>query len=218
VVAQLEACLLDAYQTILYTDFAPYSDELPRLAGVPADRFYAAYARVAPLVTTGRHTRRQAFAETLTMCGIVPRPELTRELAARARELLLAAGQRYDDVLPFLRFAREHQIKVAIVSNCDENTRALLAELKVTTLVDALALSCEIHAAKPDKKIYQVALHKLGVRPANALFVDDNALFCAAAAELGCTPVRIARNGDPEPVLGLTTVRSLSEVEPLLLG
>jgi putative hydrolase of the HAD superfamily len=104
------------------------------------------------------------------------------------------------------------------VSNCDENTRALLAELKVTTLVDALALSCEIHSAKPDKKIYQVALHKLGVKPENALFVDDNAQFCAGATALGCTAVRIARNGEPEPVPGLTTVRSLAEVEPMLLA
>jgi HAD superfamily hydrolase (TIGR01509 family) len=215
---RVEACLLDAYETILHTDFAPYTDELPRLAEVPAAQFYAAYRRVAPLVTTGQHTRRQAFAETLKLCGIVPRPEVTRQLAVRARELLLAAGQLYDDVLPFLRFAREHGIKVAIVSNCDENTRALLAELQVTSLVDALALSCEVHAVKPQDKIYKVALHKLGVRPAQALFVDDNAEFCAGATRVGCGAVRIARNGEPAPVPGLTTVRSLAELEPLLLA
>jgi HAD superfamily hydrolase (TIGR01509 family) len=214
--ARVEACLLDAYETILHTDFAPYADELPRLAGVPAAQFYAAYRRVAPLVTTGQHTRRQAFAETLKLCGIVPQPEVTRQLAARARELLLAVGKLYDDVLPFLRFAREQGIKVAIVSNCDENTRALLAELQVTSLVNALALSCEVHAAKPNEKIYKVALHKLGVQPADALFVDDNAEFCAGAVKLGCRAVRIARNGQPEPVPGLLTVHSLAAVEPLL--
>src|ERR1700753_2537691 len=97
--ARYEACLLDAYQTILHTDFAPYAGVLPALAGVPAEQVYAAYARVAALVTVGATPRRQACAETLTLCGVVPRPELTRELAARAHELLLAAGQRYDDVL-----------------------------------------------------------------------------------------------------------------------
>lgn len=215
--ARVEAVLLDAYETILHTDFAPYADELPRLAGVPAAQFYAAYRRVAPLVTTGQHTRRQAFAETLKLCGIVPRPEVTRQLASRARELLLAAGERYDDVLPFLRFAREHGIKVAIVSNCDENTRALLAELQVTSLVSALALSCEVHAVKPNEKIYKVALHKLGVQPARALFVDDNAEFCAGATRLGCAAIRIARDRQPEPLPCLPTVRSLAEVQPLLL-
>lgn len=215
--ARVEAVLLDAYETILHTDFAPYSGELPRLAGVPAAQFYAAYQRVAPLVTTGQHTRRQAFAETLKLCGIVPRPEVTRQLAIRARELLLLAGQLYDDVLPFLRFAREHGIKVAVVSNCDENTRALLAELQVTSLVSALALSCEVHAVKPHDKIYRVALHKLGVRPASALFVDDNAEFCAGATRLGCAAVRIARDREPSPLPGLATIRSLTEIKPLLL-
>jgi putative hydrolase of the HAD superfamily len=216
--ARFEACLLDAYQTIMHTDFAPYAGELPRLAGVPAEQFYAAYARVAPLVTTGQHTRRQAFAETLTMCGVVPRPELTRELAARARELLLAAGQLYDDVLPFLRAARAHGVKVAIVSNCDENTRELLTKLGVTPLAGALALSCEVRAAKPAPKIYRTALRQLRVLPETALFVDDSARFCAGAEALGLTPVRIARGAAPEPVPGLATVHGLGEIERLLWG
>jgi HAD superfamily hydrolase (TIGR01509 family) len=211
-----EVCLLDAYQTILHTDFAPYAGELPRLADVPAQELYAAYARVAPLVTVGRTTVAQAFAEALEMCGVVPRPELTRELAAKSRELLLKAGRLYDDVLPFLRSARAHGVKVAIVSNCDENTRDLLDELGVTPLADALVLSCEVHAAKPAAKIYTAALHRLRARPEAALFVDDNGRFCAAAQELGLTAVRIARGAEAAPVDGLTTVRSLDEVQPLL--
>jgi HAD superfamily hydrolase (TIGR01509 family) len=214
--ARFEACLLDAYQTILHTDFTPYAGVLPALAGVPAEQFYAAYARVAPLVTTGENTRRQAFAETLTLCGLVPRPELTRELAVKARELLLSAGQLYDDVLPFLRAARAHGVKVAIVSNCDENTRDLLTQLGVTPLVDALSLSCEVRSAKPNPKIYRVALRRLRVRPEAALFVDDSARFCAGAGALGLSAVRIARGEVPAPVPGLTTVRGLAEVAPLL--
>jgi HAD superfamily hydrolase (TIGR01509 family) len=213
-----EVCLLDAYQTILHTDFAPHADELPRLAGVPAEQLYAAWAQVAPLVTVGRNTVAQGFAEVLELCGVVPRPELTRELAAKSRELLLKAGRRYDDVLPFLRSAREHGVKVAIVSNCDEHTRDLLTELGITALADALVLSCEVHAAKPTAKIYTAALHQLGARAQDAVFVDDNARFCAAAQELGIAARRITRDGEVTPVAGLTTVRTLAEVEPLLWG
>jgi HAD superfamily hydrolase (TIGR01509 family) len=216
--ARFEALLLDAYQTIMHTDFRPYAGVLPTLAGVPAEQFYAAYARVAPLVTTGENTRRQAFAETLTMCGVVPRPELTRQLAVRARELLLSAGQLYDDVLPFLRSARAHGVKVAIVSNCDENTRDLLGQLGVTPLVDELVLSCEVRSAKPSPKIYKVALRRLRVKPGAALFVDDSARFCAAAQARGVSAVRIARGAEPEPVPGLVTVRGLAAVGPLLWG
>jgi putative hydrolase of the HAD superfamily len=208
--------LLDAYQTLLYTDFGSYGDELPRLAGVPAESLFRSYARVAPLVTVGKTTVAQAFGEVLEMNGIVPRPELERALAAKHREALLKAGHLYDDVLPFLRSARAAGVKTAIVSNCDENLRALLTELGVTPLVDAFALSCEVHAAKPDKKIYAAALHRLRVRPGQAVFVDDNAGFCAGAQTVGLTALRIARGAEVTPVPGLTTIRSLTELEPQL--
>jgi HAD superfamily hydrolase (TIGR01509 family) len=214
--AQLEALLLDAYQTILYTDFRPYVRELPRIAGVPAESFYAAYAQISPLVTVGKTTVAQAFGEALTMCGVVPRPELERELADKSRDLLLKAGVLYDDVLPFLHGARMSGLKVAIVSNCDENTRDLLDELGITPLVDTLILSCEAHSAKPDTKIYTAALDALGAAPEAALFVDDNASFCAAATELGIAAVRITRGKPQPPIPGLTTIRTLPELEPLL--
>lgn len=214
--AQLEALLVDAYQTILHTDFRPYAQELPRLAGVPAETFYSAYAQIAPLVTVGQATVPQAFGEVLTMCGIVPRPELERELAAKSRELLLKAGELYDDVFPFLHDARDRGLKIAIVSNCDENTRDLLDELGITPLVDTLILSCEVHSAKPDSKIYTAALDALGVAPEAALFIDDNARFCEAAQELGIAAARIVRGEPRAEVPDLTTVRSLTELEPLL--
>jgi putative hydrolase of the HAD superfamily len=210
------AFLLDAYQTILHTHFGSFASELPGLAGVPAEALFPAYARVAPLVTVGKTTVAQAFGEVLEMNGIVPRPELERALAAEYRAALLRAGRLYDDVLPFLRSVRAAGVKTAIVSNCDENLRALLTELGVTPLVDAFALSCEVHAAKPDKKIYAAALHQLRVRPHDAVFVDDNATFCAGAQKVGLTALRIARAGDIAPVPGLTTIRSLAELEPFL--
>ncbi len=213
-----EVCLLDAYQTILRTDFRPYAGELPRLANVPPESLFAAFARIAPLVTVGKNTLPQAYAEVLEMCGVVPRPQLTRQLAAKSRELLLLAGHLYDDVLPFLHAARAHGVKVAIVSNCDENLRPLLAKFGVTPLVDALVLSCEVHAAKPSATIYTAALHKLRASPAAALFVDDNAEFCAAAQRLGLAATRIARGRQPEPVPGLATVGSLDEVAAQLWG
>lgn len=215
--ARPQACLLDAYQTILHTDFGSYGDELPRLAGLPAEVLFSSYARVSPLVTVGKATVAEAFGEVLEMNGIVPRPELERTLAAKHREALLKAGQLYDDVLPFLHSARAAGIKIAIVSNCDENLRALLTELGVTPLVDAFALSCEVHAAKPEKQIYAAALHRLRLRPEQAVFVDDNASFCAGAQTLGLTALRIAHAGEVTPVPGLTTIRSLAELEPLLL-
>jgi putative hydrolase of the HAD superfamily len=211
-VGRFDACLVDAYNTIVYTDYAPYRDELPALAGLPADVLYGEFRRLGPAVGTGRMTLAQAFAAILQAGGAEPRPGLVRALTARTRELLLTTARLYDDALPFLRELRSLGVKVAIVSNCDENTRPLLAASGVAALADALILSCEVGAEKPQAAIYQQALDRLGVPAGGALFIDDNAAFCAGAEELGISALRIVRGqaGGHPPGDGVVT--SLTEV------
>ena len=210
--AGFEACLIDAYGTIVHTDFGAHRAELPDMAGIPADAMYAEFGRLGPALTVGQLSMAEAFEQILRACGVEPAPGLVRALTDRSRELVLAAGRLYDDVLPFLRTLRSLGVKTAIVSNCDENTRPLLASLGVAALVDALVLSFEVGAAKPEAKIYRRALDRLGVAADDTVFVDDNADFCAAAADLGISAVQIVRSGSD----GQAGVRSLREVEPII--
>src|SRR5271165_7018463 len=110
-------------------------------------------------------------------------------------------------------------IKIAVVSNCDENTRDLLVELGVAALADALVLSCEVGAAKPAQAIFHRALDQLGVAAEAAVFVDDQPRYCAGAAVLGMSAVQILRGGsDGRVVWDGEVVRSLREVEAMLLA
>jgi putative hydrolase of the HAD superfamily len=194
------------------TDFSGHRAELPVLAGIPADAMYAEFGRLAPALTVGELSMAEAFERVLRACGVEPRPDLVHALTDRSRDLVLGAGRLYDDVLPFLRTLRSLGVKTAIVSNCDENTRPLLASLGVAALVDALVLSYEIGAAKPEPKIYLRALDQLNVAAGDALFIDDNADFCAAAAALGISAVQIMRSGTDDPA----GVRSLREAEAMI--
>ena len=45
--AGFEACLIDAYGTIVHTDFSAQRAELPVMAGIPADVMYAEFGRLA---------------------------------------------------------------------------------------------------------------------------------------------------------------------------
>jgi putative hydrolase of the HAD superfamily len=218
--ARLDACLLDAYDTIVYTDFSAHRNELPKLAGISADALYREFGRLAPELSVGEISITEAYAEILRACGVEPRPDLVRAMADKSRELLLLSGHLYDDVLPFLRTLRSRGIKTAIVSNCNENTRDLLVELGVAALADVLALSNEVGAVKPAAQIYQYALDKLGVAAESALFVDNNATFCAGAAALGIRAVQIVRkpreDDEAEGAHWAEVVRSLTELEARL--
>jgi len=215
--ARLDACLLDAYDTIVHTDFSAHRNELPKLAGISADAMFREFGRLAPALSVGEISITEAYGKILRACGVEPRPDLVHAMADKSRELLLLSGRLYDDVLPFLRTLKSRDIKIAIVSNCDENTRDLLVELGVAALADALVLSNEVGAVKPTAQIYQYALDQLDVGPGAALFVDNNATYCAGAAALGIQAVQIVRKArEAESVEGTTVVRSLSELEVLL--
>jgi putative hydrolase of the HAD superfamily len=188
------------------------------MAGVTADAWSDAYAKLWAAVQTGRFSKTEAFAQTLRELGEQPSADLVRALVDRDRELAFASARLYDDAVPFLERLRSAGLKIAIVSNCSEHTRPLLTRLGVIELADAVILSCEVGAAKPSAEIYLLALGQLGLDATAAVFVDDQASYCAGAAALGITAVQIVR-GEPDgsvPAAGTAVARSLAEVETML--
>jgi putative hydrolase of the HAD superfamily len=228
--ARPEACLLDAYDTIVRCDFSRLRSELPALAGVDADAWNAEYGRMEYALNTGQLSKAEGYARALLACGAEPRADLVRQIVDRDRELILATARLFEDVIPFLDELRSRGVAIAIVSNCSEHTRAVLLELGVTARADVVVLSCEVGVAKPSAGIFEHALDRLGVDPGAALFVDDQPGFCAGAAALGIGAVQIVR-GELDgseldgseldgrvPAAGTTVVRSLPEVGALLWG
>ena len=224
---RFEACLVDAYDTIVTCDFSVLRNELSALAGISPDTWRDEYARIGDSVTDGRISRGEAFARILRASGREPRAGLVAEMLRRDQELLLANARLFDDTIPFLHGLRDRGIKIAIVSNCTENTRPLLVKHGVDALADALVLSCEVRSAKPAAKIFRYALDRLGVAAQAAVFVDDQAGYCAGSVAAGIRAVQIVRPGLVRPGLdgqgidgqglaaGTTVVRSLPELEDL---
>ena len=227
---RLEACLVDAYDTIVTCDFTPLRQGVPALAGIPVDAWEQEYALLSPPLNDGRMSKAEAFRRIMASCGVQAADDLVAEMVRRDQELLLANARLYDDVIPFLRGLRERGIKIAIVSNCTENTRPLLVKYGVDKLADALVLSCEVGSAKPEAEIFRCALDRLGAAAEAAVFVDDQPGYCAGSVAAGIRAVQIVRVGlngqdldgqgpdgrGPDP--GTMVVRSLSEVEPLFGG
>ncbi len=219
-VVRLEACLVDAYDTIVTCDFSTLRREVPALAGIPAGIWDTEYGRLGAMLTDGRMSKTEAFGQILRASGQQADPSLVLEMVRRDTELLLANARLYDDVIPALSRLRARGVKIAVVSNCTENTRPLLVSLGVDALADALVLSCEVGAAKPAAEIFRCALDRLGVTAEAAVFVDDQPGYCAGSVALGISTVQILRGelDGKVPAAGTRLVRSLPEVEAMFPG
>jgi putative hydrolase of the HAD superfamily len=208
---------VDAYDTIVTCDFSVLRRELPALAGLREDVWNEEYNRLHAMLGDGRMSKAEAFGEIIRAHGREPRPELVRRMVKTDRELLLANTRLFDDAIPFLENLRARGIKIAIVSNCTENTRPMLTAFGLDALADTLVLSCEVGASKPAPEIFLCALDRLGVGADAAVFVDDQAGYCAGSVAVGISAAQIVRGGldGHAPVAGSRVVRSLPEVAAL---
>ena len=81
--------------------------------------------------------------------------------------------------------------RVGIISNSYVGAREREhARYGFADLVDVLVYSHEVGLQKPDARIFTLACERLGVRPAEVLFVDDVAMHVEAARALGMKAVR----------------------------
>jgi epoxide hydrolase-like predicted phosphatase len=76
--------------------------------------------------------------------------------------------------------------KTALLSNAWSNARHNIERLfQLHTFVDLQIFSAEEGLAKPDPRLYHLALSRLGVQPAEAIFIDDREENILAAQQIG---------------------------------
>jgi putative hydrolase of the HAD superfamily len=161
--------------------------------------------------------RRNFLRETLEPWGELDDDTFT--LYADARERALAAIRLYPDAVDTVRGLRARGLKVGVLTNGpSELQRRKLELLGLEDELDAVAISGEIGASKPEPEAYATAVAMLGLEPGEVAMVGDhveNDVAGALAAGLGAA-VWVERYPGELPE-GARVARELAEV-PRLLG
>lgn len=83
------------------------------------------------------------------------------------------AGDIVDrEILNFLRSLRG-SYRTGLISNAWSDLRDYIVREKMDDAFDHIIISAEVGVAKPEAKIYKIALEQAGVSPNEAVFVDD---------------------------------------------
>ncbi len=106
----------------------------------------------------------------------------------------------FPETVEVLTVLRERGHPLAVVSNWDVSLREVLERTGLAPLVDAVAISSELGAAKPSPRPFQAALAALGADAAGALHVGDTyEEDVAGARAAGVRPVLVVRDGGTMP-------------------
>jgi putative hydrolase of the HAD superfamily len=90
---------------------------------------------------------------------------------------------------------RRHGIRTGILSNIFAMNADVLREQGRYDGFDPIILSCNEGYAKPDPEFYDIAISKLGVKPDEILFVDDQQKCIGPAQALGMSTVTALNPG-----------------------
>ena len=105
---------------------------------------------------------------------------------------------------PALRALRARGLRTGMVSNFDHRLPALLDALGFAPLLEVVVLPADAGAAKPDARIFALALARLDVRADEAVYVGDDAHDdIAGARRAGLRAIDVATVGDLEHIPSL---------------
>lgn len=103
----------------------------------------------------------------------------------------------YDDAADFLpRFHAKY--RMGMLSDAMPSFRHVMDNHPARAHFDALVISTEIGAAKPDARMYNEICARLGVSPEECLFVDDRECNLTGAMNCGIHAVQMCRDGLPQ--------------------
>ncbi|MBM3143846.1 MAG: HAD family phosphatase [Chloroflexi bacterium] len=101
------------------------------------------------------------------------------------------AGDIVDyDLVEYIRSLRERYI-TALLSNAWNDLRAVITERwKIADAFDVIVISSEEGIMKPEARIYEIALGRIGVAPSEAVLIDDFAQNIEGALAVGMAGIQ----------------------------
>lgn len=223
--SELDAVLLDAGGTLITLDYDRVRAALAPAGGSLGDAaLEAAEAGARRWADAGIRERLEGralwdgyFTRLLGAAGLpahaVPAALDALWSANRASGLWRRPVPGAADVLARLHAAG---LRLAVVSNAEGQVEADLREAGLGTYLETVVDSHLVGVAKPDPRIFEICLARLGLAPERCVYVGDVPAFDVAGARAaGIRPVLLDAHG-LYPDAGVPRIPSLAELPPLL--
>ncbi len=178
----LRAVIFD-YGEVLCTQDRAAHQRLLSLTGLDRETFERLYWRDRRDYDLGRMDGRGYWARFARDAGLSFTPAQIEQLIETDVIMWTLVSQ------PMLAWAQSLQragFLTAILSNMGpEVLRTMRQQFAWLPAFNQLTWSCELGIAKPDPEIYHLTCGKLGIKPPEALFLDDRIENVQAAEQLG---------------------------------
>jgi putative hydrolase of the HAD superfamily len=176
--------------------------EYPGLLGTPAKNFMPLY-----------------FAQLCDYLGIGEEQTACLDLWLRAMEEGRLEWLAYPFVPGTLKELRARGFRLGVISNWDPSARPILDHLRILDFFEETVISSEVGVSKPDRRIFEIALERAGVKPEECLYVGDNYYddsVGASSVGMACRIINRFGNFGVEELDSSLLMRDVTGLLPLL--
>ena len=165
-------------------------DETADLLGLDRDAFAGAWAAGAGERLVGAFSTEGALRHICRELGVEPDACRLRAGVEVRFEYVRDALSPRPGTVETLSALRDLGYGVGLISNCSEEVSAMWSSTPFAPLMDTAVLSYDVRLAKPDPKIYEMAVEGLGVAAEECLYVGDGTSNeLTGASRVGMTAV-----------------------------
>jgi epoxide hydrolase-like predicted phosphatase len=164
----IRAVFFDLGGVIVRTEYQAPREQLAERLGMEYDDL----DRIVFNSETGLQASTGAITSDQHWEAVMKRLKRPMEEMASIRDEFFAGDIIDRDILNYLRSLRGTH-KTGLISNAWSDLRDYLVREKMIDAFDHIVISAEVGMAKPEPGIFQIALKQAGVRPDEAVFVDD---------------------------------------------
>ncbi len=126
---------------------------------------------------------RKVYLEVLKHSGV---PHADQAIALYTRLIDPTQWTPYPDTEAVLKGVAGKGVKIGVLSNIAFDIRPAFSSRGWDAFVDEFILSFEVGAVKPEPEIFQAAIERLGIDPAETLMIGDSEEADGAARDVGC--------------------------------
>ncbi len=176
----IRAVLFDFGGVVLRTEYQAPREYL-------AERLNMTYEDLSKIVFEGESGRLASVGAITTdehWAAVVRRLGQPPSETGKIREEFFAGDVIDRSLVDYIRSLR-HRCKTGMISNGWADLREYVVRNQVDDAFDVMVISAEVGVLKPEPRIYQVALEKLGLDARESAFVDDTIGNIEAAGHLG---------------------------------